>query len=148
MPKNFTKTKGFTMIELLVSIVVIAVISTVGFVSYSNSQKISRDFRRKQDLRAVQTALELYFQKNAGAYPIGSAWTNVNVLKPDFINNIPQDPTDDTTHKYNYSSTDGKTYLLCANLENDSDTKDRTAPPNSCTAAGFTDYDFIKSPTD
>lgn len=145
MLKNFTKTKGFTMIELLVSIVVIAVISTVGFVSYSNSQKISRDFRRKQDLRAVQTALELYYQKNAGAYPIGSSWSTLDALEPTYINKIPLDPKNTGDFKYFYeSASPGSTYLLCTNLENDSDKERNTTACSSLSATA----DYFKSPTE
>lgn len=59
---------GFTLIELIVAITIVSIISSVGFVTYSNSQIIGRDGRRQNDLRSVYTALELYHQKN-GRYP-------------------------------------------------------------------------------
>lgn len=54
--------KGFTLIELLIAITILVIVSTIGFVSYSNAQVAARDSRRKNDLRYIQTALELYRQ--------------------------------------------------------------------------------------
>ncbi len=39
---------AFTLIELLISITILAVISSIGFVTYINSQIAARDGRRKQ----------------------------------------------------------------------------------------------------
>lgn len=70
--------RGFTLIELMVSITILAIISAVGFATYSNSQVIARDGKRKQDLRQIATALELYYQQNKH-YPctlstVASGW--------------------------------------------------------------------------
>lgn len=104
---------GFTLIELLIAISIIAIISAVGLVSYSQSQKLARDSRRKQDLRSIAVALELYRQKN-GRYPCngwafsttaGTWITDVDydppstacggdkpALTSDYINSLPKDP--------------------------------------------------------
>lgn len=68
-------TRGFTLIELLIAITILVIVSTIGFASYSNAQIAGRDFRRKDDLRHIQTALELYKQKN-GRYPCTASATN------------------------------------------------------------------------
>lgn len=57
--------RGFTLIELLVSVTIIAIITAIGLVIYTEAQKGVRDSTRKQDLRSIQTALEVYFQKNS-----------------------------------------------------------------------------------
>ena len=62
--------RGFTLVELLVVIAIIAVLSTVGLVTYSTVQKSGRMSKRIQDLKAIQTALELYYSVNK-AYPVG-----------------------------------------------------------------------------
>lgn len=58
------KKTGFTLIELLVTITIISIISAIGFTTYTNAQIAGRDGRRKQDLRSIATALELYYQEN------------------------------------------------------------------------------------
>ncbi|KKQ09080.1 hypothetical protein A3E66_04850 [Candidatus Daviesbacteria bacterium RIFCSPHIGHO2_12_FULL_37_16] len=72
--------KGFTLIELLVAISIIAIISAVGFTSFNAAQIRGRDAKRKQDLRAISVALEIYRQKN-GRYPctndlVNQGWQN------------------------------------------------------------------------
>lgn len=56
--------RAFTLIELLISISIIAIISAIGMISYSQSQLIARDAKRKADLRSIAVALELYNQAN------------------------------------------------------------------------------------
>lgn len=67
--------RGFSLIELLVVISIIAILSSIGLVVYGQAQKIARDSRRKQDLKNIQFALEVFFQKN-GRYPCVSALGN------------------------------------------------------------------------
>lgn len=130
------RSKGFTLIELLIAISILAIISTVAVVSYSQVQLSARDSRRKSDLRALQTALELYYQRNSQTYP-STSFTNLDSqLVPDFINKLPTDPSS-PTRDYSYSS-DGTTYSLCADLENDND-KDRLPPP-ACTSYPSSDF--------
>lgn len=58
------KRKGFTLIELMVTIAIIAVISAIGITTFNQSQKLGRDSKRKQDIRSMAVALELYYQTN------------------------------------------------------------------------------------
>jgi prepilin-type N-terminal cleavage/methylation domain-containing protein len=69
--------KGFTLIELLISVAILAIISSIGFVTYTNAQISARDGKRKQDLRSIATALELYYQTNK-RYPCtgNNVWIN------------------------------------------------------------------------
>lgn len=68
---------GFTLVELLVSISIIAILSVVLSVSFSSAQKNGRDQRRIADLKAIQNAAEQYYLLNNGKYPISVniAWT-------------------------------------------------------------------------
>lgn len=63
-------TLGFSLIELLVSISIIAILTAVGYVNFKNSTEASRDSDRRSDLRSLQTAIELYKNKY-GRYPEG-----------------------------------------------------------------------------
>lgn len=64
------RTKGFTLIELIVVIAVISILSSIVFFNVSLASKKSRDADRQADLRTLQSAIELYKQKY-GRYPEG-----------------------------------------------------------------------------
>ena len=69
------KVAGFTLIELLVAITILAVVSGVGYTTYSKAQIASRDAKRKQDLRSIAAALDLYRQQNK-RYPCTTITTD------------------------------------------------------------------------
>jgi prepilin-type N-terminal cleavage/methylation domain-containing protein len=123
---------GFTLIELLIAITIVGIISSIGLVSYSQTQKLARDTRRKQDLRSIAAALELFYQKNkrypcttgwqfshpnsvtdwlsdkvvAGQSPCRSSGTDL-YLTPNFIDFLPKDPINNAVNPWaateNYS---------------------------------------------
>lgn len=66
--KKVQSVAGFTLVEVLIVIAIIAVLATLGAVFYYNFQKNARDSRRKAEVRAMRNALEIYFQQN-GNYP-------------------------------------------------------------------------------
>lgn len=91
---------GFTLIELMVAIAIIAILATVGIVMYSTAQKSGRVSKRVQDLNALKTALELY-KSATGYYP---SHTSANTfacisgplagLAPNYMPILPADPLD------------------------------------------------------
>lgn len=87
LPK-LKKARGFTLIELMVAISIVGIMSTIGIVIYSSAQITARDAKRKQDLTAIQTALELYYQTNRH-YPCTSDWVNSTSTSEFWINNTP-----------------------------------------------------------
>src|SRR3989344_2272363 len=66
--KLLTSKRGFTLIELLVVMTIIGVLSGLGYVNFDNAQDKARDARRKEDLKAIKTALVSYYQDH-DAYP-------------------------------------------------------------------------------
>lgn len=60
--------KGFTLIELMVAITILAIIAGIGLTTYASAQIYARDAKRKEDLSSIQIALDLYYQTN-GHYP-------------------------------------------------------------------------------
>jgi len=60
--------KGFTFIELLVVITIIAVVFAAGVVSYTTISKNSRNARRSADMEAIRQALEMC-RAIDGVYP-------------------------------------------------------------------------------
>lgn len=68
--------KGFTLIELLVVIAIIGILSTLAVVSLGNARTRARDSKRLADMRAVQSALELYYTDQS-RYPADAIGTDV-----------------------------------------------------------------------
>ncbi|MCA9368916.1 MAG: type II secretion system protein [Pseudomonadales bacterium] len=119
-------TKGFTLVELLIVIVIIGLLSAIGLSSFISSQKKGRDARRKADLSAIQSALELYYN-DFDAYPAdfgakidgcdGSACDWNGLWQKNGTTYMVQIPSDPGGGSYAYDS-DGSSYILYARLEN------------------------------
>ncbi len=137
-----SKSKGFTLVELLVVITILAILMTIGIAVYSGVQKNARDVRRKTDLRSIKVALELYYQTN-GKYP-NRDWVYSTTAQPwipeltsDYMSQgVPTDPfnsgnggpwTGTTNYRYAYWALAcggfpaGQFYVLVAQLENKTD---------------------------
>lgn len=50
--------RGFTLVELMVAISIVAILAVVGLVVYGNVQATARNSQREQSLQAIATALE------------------------------------------------------------------------------------------
>lgn len=57
---SFHQNTGFTLIELMVAIAIVAVLATIGIVAFGATQKSARDAKRKGDLEDIKKALYLY----------------------------------------------------------------------------------------
>lgn len=79
--KNYSRRssqKGFTLIELLIVIAIIGILSSIVLVSTRYAMSRARDAQRKNDLHAVATGLEMYFN-DFGTYKVeGAGWTPPN----------------------------------------------------------------------
>src|SRR3989338_3588916 len=104
---------GFTLIEILVTITIIALVSTIGVTGYQAVSRGGRDALRKTDLEQIRSALEIYKSEN-NAYPVNSD-TCIADLSTDYINPYPVDPKN---FQYCYIQRSNLTYELCAHLEN------------------------------
>lgn len=128
MNVQLRRRQGFTMIELLVVISIIAVLSAIGVASFSGSQKRARDARRQADLEAVRSALELYRADNpVTGYPAGSGTNGTNARYTslccgggtallNYMNTLPQDPKGGA-NVYTYQYNSATSYSLCATQE-------------------------------
>ena len=148
---------AFTLVELLVIITIIAGLLAVAVPSYTNSQRKSRDSRAKNDLKAVQQALELYFQTNA-KYPThtlafgqircnaGTDTTSHNWGTRLFCDPDSGGPLAEITYMqllpkslsqfYSfYSPSPNSTYVILAKLDNTSDPDIPASLPQACTDA-------------
>jgi prepilin-type N-terminal cleavage/methylation domain-containing protein len=69
------KVRGFTIVELLIVIVVIAILASIVIVSYNGAQIKSQQAKIQSDLTNVRQLVENYFAQH-GSYPVTA--TNLN----------------------------------------------------------------------
>lgn len=114
---------GFTLIELMVVVAIIAVLTMVGLVSYMQAGKSARDSKRKTDLEAIKAALVLYRVNNGSYPPKDLTSTGYPAVLQNYISggNVPNDPKDNSVYSYDPEIAFGsgfKTFTLSATLEN------------------------------
>jgi prepilin-type N-terminal cleavage/methylation domain-containing protein len=130
---------GFTFVELMVAIAIIAVLSTVVIASISGARSRYRDNQRKLDLKQIQLGLERYFGVY-GTYLIpstgynggGQGWlalengplstyatSTEHALKNlGYLgSSVKDDPTQNPGYMI-YTCNSGATYAISATLEN------------------------------
>jgi prepilin-type N-terminal cleavage/methylation domain-containing protein len=66
--KKTKKVKGFTLVELMVSIAIMGIMASLILVSISSARGNARDARRTAELGAVSRVLEIYYIEK-GVYP-------------------------------------------------------------------------------
>ncbi len=117
--------KGFTLLEMLIVLGIIAVVITIAAVSYSSSQRKSRDTRRKSDLKTVQSAFEQYYSVCGFKYPgvtPGLDYLQYPVYCPNpttaFLPTPPMDPKSGTAYRFPTGEPNSTSaYTICADLE-------------------------------
>ncbi|MFH0887517.1 MAG: prepilin-type N-terminal cleavage/methylation domain-containing protein, partial [bacterium] len=71
------KQRGFTIIELVIVMAVIAILITVGMAYFRGLQDEAKKTQALGDLRALQIAVESYY-KNNNQYPIATTTGSTN----------------------------------------------------------------------
>ena len=135
------KNVGFSLVELMVVISIIAILTTLLLVNFTNSRSRARDAQRKADLKQVKTALQLYFndfQQFPPHHPSSNGKINTcggngcdwgeeafTVGGVIYMNLLPVDPINTTSgglnYVYMYTQTAFDTFQLSTFLENASD---------------------------
>lgn len=139
MKKTINKL-SFTLIEILVTISIIAILAAGAAISYSSLTKGSRDARRKSDLENIRAAFEMYrsannnYPNNVGTYINGNCSTLSTV--PTFTSYMPIIPTDPKTGYIYYCTTSASDYTVEAFLESGS----ICTGSHSCTGATSCNY--------
>lgn len=149
---KINKKSGFTLVELLIVMAIMAILITVISGSFRNIQLKSRDARRKNDLSSISKALNMYYT-DVGNFPMESDKYGINLNG--LMNNgdrfyidandkeivymveIPKETAAGLkNYKYVVSDT-GKSFKLFANLENGED--------GSCLKSGESNITFFEN---
>ena len=126
---------GFTIIELLVVLAIIALMASLAIVFFSPTAAKSRDARREEDIKSMQGALNLYINQNS-LYPIcpseavidgNSDCLSSALLGAEAIKSMPVGPKftgagtcgGENSFVYCYQSSNGISYSLRYYLETD-----------------------------
>lgn len=141
---KFQKNKGFTLIELMVVMIIIAILATLGIVAYSQATIAARDGKRKADIETVRQALLLYRQDNT-AYPTGTYAVVTAAIAPEYLSEpVPADPRPAPHPAYNASGGTATSFCVCADLE--STTNKGNADDLSCAGYGTTGNFYCARP--
>lgn len=133
--------RGFTLVELLITIMIIGILVTIATFGVRQAQQSARDGRRRSDLENLAVALELY-RSDCNAYPTslgtslqGNGSTTRCANSNVYMDVVPADPQG-PTRRYAYSGL-GPSFVLCASLEQAPNPAVSTAGCGSC-GSGFT----------
>ena len=106
------KRKGFTLVEIIVAVAIVALLASVVYANLGEGRKKARDAQRKSDFEQIQLALRVYRDTNSTniypSYPSGDVIgdglgldTNISSYLTDVI----KDPKSGTTgYEYYYDS--------------------------------------------
>lgn len=122
---------GFTLLEMLVSILILGILTALISGNFLNSIRKGRDARRKADLGQVQKAIEMYYEdkKEYPNFPItwGNALCETSTAvscgsEKTYMQKLPTDPLSNQSYAYYYVVTSSpSTYKLYSCLENSQD---------------------------
>ena len=104
------KRLGFSLIELLVVISIIAIITSIAVANFITAQRQARDSARKEIITNAQTALEQYYAEY-------SAYPSLDHTLAFSSGTLPTDPKNTPPYQINWTI-NAQDYCICATMEN------------------------------
>lgn len=123
------KLLGFTLIELMVTVVIMMVIAAAGMATYAQAQIRARNTERLGDMKAVQSAFEQYFAVNSNYA------ANCLTMAAAVGYDLPTPAS--STYLYNSNCTT-TSYCYCAQMEgNVGNTNDNSCATNFTSSGSY-----------
>ena len=127
------KQQGFTLVEIMVAVSIVAILATIAIITYSSVLNSTRNQQRARDLFSIQQALEL-FRHDKYTYPLSPV--ALGNLSPNYLPSLPVDPVSGKPYQYapgddcTYTRTSQTcvSYILCAAREGGAD----SGMPSGC----------------
>lgn len=106
--------RGFTLLELLIVIAVIAILIGIALPRFKGMQDEGNIAKAKGELRTLQTAVESYYIHNSQTYPAALSDLVASSTKPLIVTVVPDDPfaTAGTDYVYVRGGTGNKYYVI------------------------------------
>lgn len=114
---KYKKQSGFTIVELLIVIVVIAILAAISIVAYNGIQNRAKFSKISQDLKSMQKLIEIYKADN-GIYPITPTnnWLRSYQNQDDFIPGIVPTYAPSLPRFTAATATNSQSYLYRSNI--------------------------------
>ena len=93
-----TRRGGFTLIEVLIVVVIMAVLAATIIPQFSTSASDARESNMKFNLQSLRTQLELYKLHHGGSYPDGTNNLEQLTKATDAAGNVSTNGLPDSTH--------------------------------------------------
>jgi prepilin-type N-terminal cleavage/methylation domain-containing protein len=116
------KSQGFSLLELLVAMMIIAVLGTLGFSQYRKHSASARYIKAGEDLKIVAEGLDQYYLKHGNFPDFGSFDAMVDTNSPlskESLIKLGMSAQDPFGQPYEGKSTRGNYELKCAGDPND-----------------------------
>ena len=166
--------KGFSFIELMIAIAIVALLTAIGMTAFNSAKKRARDTRRKSDLETVRSALEMYRADNDEYPDCGASWVRVDgdpecltttLVDTGYLDSLPRDPKSSGTnngpcykvnpraYRYTYFGNGGSSYFVATLMElsgskDDSPCDDIADFWPTCSGTGYDSEDYCYAKTD
>jgi len=114
MFKFMKDTRGFTLVELMITIVIVGVLASVAIPLYQANVKRAKGAEADATMGSVRTALRVYYAENS-AYPIQASYTALHTMTSTIdIDSLDMVGKYFPATAYKYISADGVTYTIQA----------------------------------
>jgi general secretion pathway protein G len=122
--------RGFTLVELMVVVAIIAILVTLVIIAINPVKLIreSQDARRRSDLQAIRTSMQLYYN-DFKVFPAA-----LSDLEPTYIRKLPTDPS--SGGNYIYQTYNAAADYVAAGTLAETPTADDNATVSKCGTIG------------